>query len=154
MNVDGINIYTKTHVTVAADQVGRIYIGRQELKVQRIGHNAMLEQDTVDIGCEADLAAHVLDVQGRQLSVKRLLDTGAVVSVKPVSTWMNMGFDRSDLIPTNTRLATANQGAIYVIRRTPIISLQLGGRHLWVSFLVNLVESDQFMLERDFCAQF
>ena len=86
MNVDGINIYTKTHVTVAADQVGRIYIGRQELKVQRIGHNAMLEQDTVHIGCEADLAAHVLDVQGRQLSVKRLLDTGAVVSVKPVST--------------------------------------------------------------------
>ena len=30
----------------------------------------MLEQDAVHIGCEADLAAHVLDVQGRQLSVK------------------------------------------------------------------------------------
>ena len=28
MNVDGINIYTKAHVTVAADQVGRIYLGR------------------------------------------------------------------------------------------------------------------------------
>ena len=33
MNVDGINIYTKAHVTDASDQVGRIYIGREELKV-------------------------------------------------------------------------------------------------------------------------
>ena len=63
MNVDGINIYTKAQVTDASDQVGRIYNGREELKVRRIGHNAMLEQDAVHIGCEADLAAHVLDVQ-------------------------------------------------------------------------------------------
>ena len=152
MNVDGINIYTKAHITDANDQVGRIYIGQEELKVRRIGHNAMLEQDAVHIGCEADLAAHVLDVQGRQLSVKGLLDTGAVVSVMPVKTWTDMGFDRSDLIPTNIRLAAANQGAIYVTGRTPIISLQLGGRHLWMSFLVveNLDESDQFILGRDF----
>ena len=84
MNVDGINIYTKAHVTDASDQVGRIYIGREELKGRRIGHNAMLEQDAVEIGCEADLAAHVLDEQGRQLSVKGLLDTGAVVSFMPL----------------------------------------------------------------------
>ena len=45
MNVDGINVYTKAHVTDASDQVGRIYIGREELKVRRIGHNAMLELD-------------------------------------------------------------------------------------------------------------
>ena len=121
MNVDGINMYTKAHVTVEADQVGRIYIGREELKVRRIGHNAMLEQDDVHIGCEADLAAHVLDVQGRQLSVKRLLDTEAVVSVMPVITWTGMSFNRSDLIPTNIRLAAANQGAKYVTG----ISLQL-----------------------------
>ena len=69
---DGINIYTKAHITDANDQIGRIYIGQEELKVRRIGHNAMLEQDAVHIGCEADLAAHVLDVQGRQLSVKGL----------------------------------------------------------------------------------
>ena len=75
MNVDGINKYTKAHVAVAADQVGRINIGREELKVRRIGHNAMLEQDAVHIGCEADLAGHVLDGQGRQLCVKGLLDT-------------------------------------------------------------------------------
>ena len=156
MNMDGINIYTKTHVTDASDQVGRIYIDQEELKVRRIGHNAMLEQDAVHIGCEADLAAHVLDVQGRQLSVKGLLDTGAVVSVMPVKTWTDMGFDRSDLIPTNIRLAAANQGAIYVTGRTPIISVQLGGRHLWMSFVVveNLDESDQFILGRDFVRNF
>ena len=124
MNVDGINIYTKAHVTDASDQAGGIYIGQEELKVRRIG------QDAVDIGCEAHLAAHVLDVQGRQLSVKGLLDTGAVVSVMPVKTWTDMGFDRSHLIPANIRLAAANQGAIYVTGRTPIISLQLGGRHI------------------------
>ena len=63
-----------------------------------------------------------------------------------------MGFDRSELIPTNIRLAAANQGAIYVTGRNPIISLQLGGRHLWMSFLVveNIDESDQIILGRDF----
>ena len=150
MNVDGINSYTKAHVTDASDQVGRIYIGEEELKVRQIGHNAMLEQDAVHIGCEADLAAHVLNVQGRKLSVKGLLDTGAV------KTWTDMGFDRSDLIPTNIRLAAANQGAIYVTGGTPIISLQLGGRHLWMSFLVveNLDKSDQFIIGRDFVRNF
>ena len=34
---------------------------QEELKVRRIGHNAMLEQDAVHISGEADLAAHVLD---------------------------------------------------------------------------------------------
>ena len=105
LNMDGINIYTKAHLTNASDQVGRIYIGREELEVRRIGHNAMLEQDAVHIGCEADLAVNVLDVQGRQLSVKGLLDTGAVVSVVPISTWTDLGCDRSDLIPTNIKLA-------------------------------------------------
>ena len=85
-----------------------------------------------------------------------LLDTGAVVSVMPVKTWTDMGFERSDLIPTNIRLAAANQGAIYVTGRTPIISLQLGGRHLWMSFLVveNLDESDKLILGRDFVRNF
>ena len=66
------------------------------------------------------------------------------------------GFDRSDLVPTNIRLAAANQGAIYMTGRTPIISLQLGVRHLWMSFLVveKLDESDQFILGRDFVCNF
>ena len=90
----------------------------------------MLEQDVVHIGCEADLSARVLDVQGRQLSVKGLLDTGAVVSVMPIGTWTDMGFDRWDLIPANVRLAAANQDAIYVAGSNPSISLLLRGRHL------------------------
>ena len=36
MNVDGINIYTTAQVTNASDQLGRIYIGREELKVRRM----------------------------------------------------------------------------------------------------------------------
>ena len=105
MNVDGINIHTKNHVTNASDPLGRIYALREELKLQIVGHNARLEQDAVHIGCEADLASHLFDQQGRQLSVKGLLDTGAVFSVMPISTWSDMGFDMSDLIPTNIRLA-------------------------------------------------
>ena len=56
------------------------------------------------------------------------------------------------MIPTSIRLAAANQGAIYVSGRIPIISLQLGGRHLWMSFLVveNLDKSEQLILGRDF----
>ena len=50
----------------------------------------MPEQDAVHLGCEADLAAHLIDAQGRQLFVKGLLDTGDVVSVMPISTWTNM----------------------------------------------------------------
>ena len=153
MNADCINIYTKAHVTNASDQIGRIYIGQKELKEGRIGHIAMLEQDAVPIGCEADLAAHLLDVKGRQRSVKGLLDTGAMVSVMFISSWTDMGFDRLDLIPTNIRLAAANQGAICVTGRTTIISLQPGGgRLLWMRFLVveNLEESDQFILGSDF----
>ena len=136
MNVDGINIHTKAHMTNSSDQVGGIYIGREEFKVRLIGHNAMLEQDAVHIACEADLAAHILNVQGRQISMKGLLDTGAVFSVMQINTWTDMGFDRSDLIPTKIRLAATNQGAIYVAGRTPIISLQVGGMNLWMSFLV------------------
>ena len=44
INVDGINIYTKAHVTDASDQVGRIYIGQEELKVRRIGYTPCLNR--------------------------------------------------------------------------------------------------------------
>ena len=53
MNVDGIKINTKSHVINASYQVGRIHIGQEELKVRRIGHKAMLEQDALHIGREA-----------------------------------------------------------------------------------------------------
>ena len=78
------------------------------------------------------------------------------MSVMPIKTWERMGFAREDLIPTNLRLAAANRGAIYVAGRTPITVLHMGGRDLWMSFLVveNLDDADQFILGRDFVRNF
>ena len=115
-----------------------------------------MEQDAVHIGYEADVTAHLLDTNGKKIGVTGLLDTGAVVSVMPIKTWERMGFTRKDLIPTNLPLAAANRGAIYVAGRTPITVLHMGGRDLWMSFLVveNLDDSDQFILGRDFIRNF
>ena len=156
LNVDGISIYTRTYVTTDDDQIGQIYLGEEELKVRRIGHDAMMEQDAVHIGYEADVTAHLLDTNGTKIGVTGLLDTGAVVSVMPIKTWERMGFTREDLIPTNLRLAAANRGAIYVAGRTPIMVLHMGGRDIWMSFLVveNLDDTDQFILGRDFVRNF
>ena len=120
LNVDGISIYTRTYVTTDSDQIGQIYLGEEEYKVRRIGHDAMMEQDAVPIGYEADVTAHLLDANGRKIGVTGLLDTGTVVSVMPIKSWERMGFTREDLIPTILRLAAANRGAIYVAGRTPI----------------------------------
>ena len=116
----------------------------------------MMEQDAVHIGYEADVTAHLLDTNGTKIGVTGLLDTGAVVSVMPIKTWERMGFMREDLIPMNLRLAAANRGAIYVAGRTPITVLHMGGRDLWMSFLVveNLDDADQFILGRDFVRNF
>ena len=103
LNVDGISIYTRTYVTTDSYQIGQIYLGEEELKFHRIGHDAMMEQDAVHIGYEADVTAHLLDTNGKKIGV-----TGAVVSVMPIKTLERMGFTRLDLIPTNLRLAAAN----------------------------------------------
>ena len=70
----------------------------------------------------------------------------------PVKTRERIGFTREGLIPTNLRLAAANCGAIHVAGRTSITVLHMGGRDLWMSFLVveNLDDSDQLILGRDF----
>ena len=126
LNIDGINIYTKTMITCDEDLVGQIYVGREELKVRSIGHSAMLEEDAMHIGTEADVSAHVLDISGKKTHLRGLLDTGAVLSVIPIETWERMGFDRDDLIYSIIRLSAANKGALWVLGRTPIISLNLG----------------------------
>ena len=130
LNVDGISIYTRTYATTDNDQIGQIYLGEEELKVRRIGHDAMMEQDAIHIGYEADVTAHLLDTNGKKIGVTGLLDTGAVVSVMPIKTWERMGFTREDLIPTNLRLAAGNRGAIYVAGRMPITVVHMGGREL------------------------
>ena len=87
LNIDGINIYTKTMITCDEDLIGQIYVGNEELKVRSIGHCAMLEEDAMHIGTEADLTAHVLDINGKKTQLRGLLDTGAVLSVIPIKTW-------------------------------------------------------------------
>ena len=156
LNIDGINIYTKTMITCDEDLIGQIYVGKEELKVRSIGHCAMLEEDAMHIGTEADVTGHVLDISGKKTQLRGLLDTGAVLSVKPIETWEKMGFDKGDLIDSRIRLSAANKGALRVLGRTPIIALNLGERNLWMSFLVveNLDESDQFILGRDFIRNF
>ena len=116
----------------------------------------MMEQDAVHIGYEADVTAHLLDTNGKKIGVTELLHTGAVVSMMPIKTWERMAFTREDLIPTNLRLTAANRGAIYVAGRTSITVLHMGGRDLWMSFLVVeiLDDSDQFILGRDFARNF
>ena len=156
LNIDGINIYTKTMITCDEDLVGQIYVGREELKVRSIGHSAMLEEDAMHIGTEAEVSAHVLDINGKKTHLRGLLDTGAILSVIPIETWERMGFDKDDLIDSRIRLSAANKGALRVLGRTPIIALNLGECNLWMSFLVveNLDESDQIILGRDFIRNF
>ena len=50
----------------------------------------------------------------------------------------------------------ATRGAIYVAGRTPITVLHMGGRDLWMIFLVveNLDDADQLILGRDFFRNF
>ena len=130
LNIDGISIYTRTYVTTDSDQKGQIYLGQEEVKIRRIGHDAMMEQDAVHIGYEADVTAYLLDTNGKKIGVTALLDTGAVESLMPIKTWERMAFTREDLTPTNLRLAAANRGAIYVPGWTPITVLHMGGRDL------------------------
>ena len=169
---DALNRVPQELVTIEIEQKVKLELENEKLQEQlntfeateveetkapsRIGHDAMMEQDAVHIGYEADVTAHLLDTNRKKIGVTGLLDTGAVVSVMPIKTWERMGFTREDLIPTNLRLTAANRGAIYVAGRTPITVLHMGGRDLWMSFLVvkNLDDADQFILGRDFVRNF
>ena len=84
LNVDGISVYTRSYVTTENDQIRQIYLDREELKVCRIGHGALMEQIAVNIGYAADVTAHLLDTDIKKIGVTGLLDTGAIVSVVPV----------------------------------------------------------------------
>ena len=66
----------------------QIYVGREELKVRSIGHCAILGEDAMHLGTEADVSAHVLEISGKKTKtqLRGLLDTGAVLSVIPSET--------------------------------------------------------------------
>ena len=156
LNIDGINIYTKIMIKFDEDLAGQIYVGREELKVRSTSHCAILKEDAMHIGTEADVSAHVLEISGKKTQLRGLLDTGAVLSVVPIETWERMGFNKDDLIESRIRLSAANNGALRVLGTTSKIALSLGGGNLWMSVLVvdNLDESDQFILGRDFIRNF
>ena len=107
LNVDGISICTKTYVTTDNDQIGQIHCGR-------IGHDAIMEQDALHLGYQADVTAHLLNTDGKKVEVTAPLDTRAKVSVMLIKTCERMNSTREDLIATNLRLAAAIRGAIYV----------------------------------------
>ena len=73
-------------ITCDEDLAVHIYNGREELKVRSKGHCAMLEEDAVHLGTEADVSAHVLGISGRKTQLRGLLNTGAVLSVIPIET--------------------------------------------------------------------
>ena len=75
LSIDGISIYTRTYVTTDSDQIGQIYLGQEEFKVRRVGHDAMVEQDAVHIEYEADATAHLLDTNGKKIGNTGLQDT-------------------------------------------------------------------------------
>ena len=50
LNNNGIIIYTRTYVATDSDRLGANLFGSEELKVRRIGNDAMMEQDAVHIG--------------------------------------------------------------------------------------------------------
>ena len=62
---NGISAYTKTYITTDNDQKGQKYLVQEKMKVRRIGHDAMMEQDPVYVGYEADVTAHLLDTVGK-----------------------------------------------------------------------------------------
>ena len=86
----------------------------------------MLEEDAMIIGTEADVSVHVLDISFKDTQLRGLHDTVAVLSVIPIETWERMVFDNDDLIDSRIRLSAANKGAMRVLGRTPMISLNLG----------------------------
>ena len=147
LNVDGISIYTRTYVTTDSDQIGQVYLSQEELKVRRIGPDAMMEQDAVHIGYEADVEKkRCKENRSNMTSGHRSSSKGDAKK----KNWERMGFTREDLIPTNITLAAANLGASYVAGRTSLTVLHMGGRDL----LENLDDSDQFILGPRFCQEF
>ena len=73
LNVDGIRIYTRTYVTTDSDQMGQIYLGQEVLKVRRIGNDAMMEQDAVHIGYEAEKGLYVFDTDASVVAISGIL---------------------------------------------------------------------------------
>ena len=55
--------------------------------MRSIGHCGMLEEDAIYLWTEADVSAHVLNINGKKTQLRGFLDTGALLSVIPIEEW-------------------------------------------------------------------
>ena len=125
LNIDVINIYTKTMITCDEDLAGQIYVVREEIKTRSIRYCAMLEEDAMHIGTETDVSGHVLDISGKATQLRELLDTGTVLSAIPIETEMIREYgcrqqtrDRKYVIePVNLIMANENKAPVFLSRR-------------------------------------
>ena len=74
LNVDGIRFCTRTYVTTDSDQMGQIHLRQEELKLRRIGHDAMMQQDAVYIRYEADVTLRSHRASGHRSGSERDAD--------------------------------------------------------------------------------
>ena len=94
LNKNSMKIYNTRMITCDDDLAGHIFVGQEELKVRSIGYCAKLDEDAMHLVIEADVTAHVLDINSIKKSLKGLLDTGAVLSVILIETWTRTGFKK------------------------------------------------------------
>ena len=69
------------------------------------------------------MSALALDLYGKKLSLKELLDKRAVLRVISSETWTRLVFDKDDPKDSRIRLSAVNK---VVLCRTPINALKLG----------------------------
>ena len=150
LNVDGISIYTRTYVTTDSDQIGQIYLGEEELKVRRIGHDAMMEQDAVHIGYEADMttsARHQREENRSHRASGHRSGSECDADKNLGKNGLHEGRSDSNESPTGRRQSRSDLRSWKDTNNSS---------PLWMSFLVveNLDDADQFILGRDFVRNF
>ena len=81
--INGISIYTKFYITTMTTTTTTIttmtrqvrYTWSRGVEVREYYHDAMIDQDVVHIGYEADVAPHLLDTYVKKIEVKRFLNS-------------------------------------------------------------------------------
>ena len=102
LNIDGIGFYTRTYVTTDSDQIRQIYLKQEGLKLRRIGHDAMMQQDAVYIGYEADVTLRIHRDSGHRSSSERDADKNLVKN------GIHEGRPKSDESPTGCSQSESN----------------------------------------------
>ena len=86
LNIDGINNYTKTMTNCDDEMVAQVFVGQGELKIRLFGHCAMLDEDAMNLGTEADVSVLVLDIKGMNTFLNGVTGYGSRLSVISIET--------------------------------------------------------------------